>query len=317
MSSRHLVDPELQAALDLLPRFVLDDASLPAMRAARTAIASPDPDIAGIVIERRTIAGEDGHAIGLILFRPEHAPAPLPAILHIHGGGYVMGSADMASAANAETAAAVGCLVVSVDYRLAPETPHPGPLDDCMAALRWLHDEAAALGVDPRRIAVAGESAGGGLAAALALRARDLGGLPIAFQCLTYPMLDDRTCARPSSPLVGEFVWTAESNRFGWRALLGCEPGGDAVSPYAAAARAGDLSGLPPAFLAVGTLDLFLEEDVDYALRLTRAGVHAELHVYPGAFHGFPLVPGTRLARTAERDRIDALKRALHGETRG
>ncbi|WP_157218892.1 alpha/beta hydrolase [Flavisphingomonas formosensis] len=313
MSTRHLVDPDLLPTLDVFPQFEFDRATLSAMRAARQDLALPVPDAHGITIERRRIAGVGGHDVGIIIFRPEPAETPLPAVLHIHGGGYVMGTAEMSSAGNAVTADAARCVIVSVDYRLAPETPHPGPLEDCYAALKWLHDGAEELGVDRTRIAVAGESAGGGLAAALALLARDRGEVPLIFQRLIYPMIDDRTCVRDAHPYVGEFIWTPASNRFGWHALLGEKPGGAGISPYAAAARAEDLAGLPPAYISVGSLDLFLEENVDYALRLTRAGVPVELHVYPGAFHGFELAPNTRLARVAARDRLEALKRALYG----
>jgi triacylglycerol lipase len=313
MSTRHLVDPDLLPALDVLPRFSFDEATLPGMRAARAELAAAPPlQTAGVSIETRSIEGVGGHKVDVIVLRPEGQAGALPALLHIHGGGYVMGGAAMSNAGNATTALAARCVIVSVDYRLAPETVHPGPLEDCYAALAWLHANAAALGVDPARIAVAGESAGGGLAAALALLARDRGEVPLIFQRLTYPMIDDRTCLRDPHPHVGEFVWTPDSNRFGWRALLGQEPGGEGVSPYAAAARAENLAGLPPAYISVGALDLFLEEDVDYARRLTRAGVPVELHIYPGAFHGFELAPDTRLARIAERDRLEALKRALH-----
>jgi acetyl esterase/lipase len=156
-----------------------------------------------------------------------------------------------------------------------------------------------------------GESAGGGLSAALALLARDRGEYPIAFQLLDAPMIDDRTCVRPPHPVAGEFVFTTTSNRFGWRCLLGQEPGSDGVSPYAAAARAEELSGLPPAFLATGALDLFLDENLDYAARLARAGVPIELHVYPGAPHGYALVGAAAVTRTATRDKLDALRRAF------
>jgi acetyl esterase/lipase len=206
----------------------------------------------------------------------------------------------------------IGCVVVSVDYRLAPDTPHPGPVEDCYAALRWFHANAAALGVDSGRIAIGGESAGGGLAAALALLARDRAEVPVVFQLLIYPMLDDRTVISPEPhPFAGEFIWTAQSNRFGWRALLGQEPGSPGVSPYAAAARAENLAGLPPAFVSVGALDLFLDENIAYAQRLLRAGVPSELHVYPGAYHGFDLAFEADVTRRFRRDSLQALKRAL------
>ena len=205
----------------------------------------------------------------------------------------------------------LGCVIVSVDYRLAPETPHPGPVEDCYAGLAWTFAHAGELGIDPARVGVAGESAGGGLAASLALLARDRGEHRLAFQHLTYPMLDDRTCITDVHPHTGAFIWTPHNNRFGWSALLGHDPGGQAVSPYAAAARAEDLSGLPPTFIATGALDLFLDEDIDYARRLIRAGVPTELHVYPGAFHGFDIHPTAAVAVAARADRVAALRRVL------
>jgi Esterase/lipase len=178
--------------------------------------------------------------------------------------------------------------------------------------LKWLSTHADELSIDPNRIAVGGSSAGGGLAAALALLARDRGEIPLAFQFLLAPMLDDRTCtlAKPH-PYTGEFIWTPDANRFGWTSLLGQEPGGPDVSPYAAAARAKHLEGLPATFLYVGALDLFLEEDLEYARRLTRAGAPTELHVYPGAYHGFRMVADAQVTQVAERDLLAALKRAF------
>jgi triacylglycerol lipase len=201
-----------------------------------------------------------------------------------------------------------------VDYRLAPEVQHPGPVEDCYVALCWLHANAEALNVDRARIGVMGESAGGGLAAGLALLARDRGGPELAFQHLVYPMIDDRTCVMDNPhPYAGEFLWTRENNIFGWASLLGTAPGGPDISPYAAAARAENLTGLPPTFISTGAIDLFLEENMIYAQRLSRAGVAVELHVYPGAYHGFQLAAETRVASAAIRISLDALRRALHG----
>ena len=171
---------------------------------------------------------------------------------------------------------------------------------------------AAELGVDPARIGVMGESAGGGLAASLALLVRDRGEHSLRFQHLIYPMIDDRTCVTASpNPYTGEFVWTAQANHFGWSSLLGQAPGSAGVSPYAAAARAESLAGLPPTFIATGALDLFLEEDLDYAQRLVRTGVPLELHVYPGAYHGFQWEQAAQVTRTAARDSLAALAKAL------
>jgi acetyl esterase/lipase len=318
MASEHLVDLELKPVLDFFPPLELSRDTLPELREMLNQMRAAMPVATNfpVAVDHLTIPGpEDAPALRVLSYRPTQAKGPLPAVLHIHGGGYVIGSADMMDAANRELAAELNCAVVSVDYRLAPETPHPGPLEDCYAALKWLHKNAAELQVDAARIGVKGESAGGGLAAALALLARDRGEVSLAFQHLIYPMIDDRTAASADlHRYVGEYVWTPAHSRFGWSCLLGAAPGGAGISPYAAAARAGNLEGLPKTFISVGALDLFLEEDLDYARRLTRAGVPVELHVYPGAFHGFDMAPQTaRVAKAAARDSHDALRRALHG----
>ncbi|KAB8141451.1 alpha/beta hydrolase [Chloroflexia bacterium SDU3-3] len=315
MNSRDLLDPELAPILDILPVAQLTAESLPAIRAASAAMLGsiPVPDFPGLSVGERLVPGPEGAPdVRVLVYRPEQHAAPTAGLLWVHGGGYVSGSADAEDIRARAMAAALGCVLVSVDYRLAPEVPHPGPLEDCYAALRWLHASAADLGVDPARLAVGGGSAGGGLAAALALLARDRGEVPLVFQCLLAPMIDDRTVTLdPPHPYTGEFIWTREANRFGWAALLGREPGGQGVSPYAAAARAEDLAGLPAAFIAVGALDLFLEENMEYARRLTRAGVPVELHVYPGVYHGFQMVQQAQATKAAERDQFSALRRAL------
>lgn len=317
MTTRHLVDPELVSMVDTIPAPPLTNETLPQMRATMNEAVSQmvaqlpaSPDIA---VSERTVPGPAGApSVRVLVYQPTAAAGPLPAVLWMHAGGYVLGSADQDDLALKQLVSAVGCVAVAVDYRLAPETPHPGPVEDCYAALRWLLTHAEELGVDTARMAVGGSSSGGGLAAALALLARDRGEVPLVLQLLTYPMLDDRaaTVTEPH-PYTGEFFWTAEHNRFGWRALLGLEPGGPGVSPYAAAARADRLEGLPPTFIGVGALDLFLEENLEYARRLARAGVPTELHVYPGAPHGFDAASGTQVAHAALRDRFDALRRAF------
>ncbi len=275
-------------------------------------IPFPPADESGVTLERRTVPGPDGAPeIGLHIYRPEGATKPLPCIFHVHGGGYVGGSAKELEFLHRPLVRELGCVLVSVDYRLAPETAYPGAIEDCYAGLGWVFANAGEIGVDTASLGVMGESAGGGLAAALALMARDHGEYALAFQHLIYPMLDDRTCTAEPHPIAGEFIWPAQNNHFGWTALLGHEPGAKDVSPYAAAARAGNLDGLPPTFISTGALDLFVEEDIDYARRLLRAGVPTELHVYPGAFHGFDLLPGNPVADAARRDSLNALKRFL------
>ena len=219
------------------------------------------------------------------VLRPEGLGDKPPAVLWIHGGGYVWGSAAVNDRAVRRMAQRLGIVAVSVDYRLAPEHPYPAALDDCYAALRWL---LARDDVDHRRIVLAGKSAGAGLVAALALRCTDAGLTDLAGQLLIYPMLDDRTVHRTDA--VGARGWTPEDNAFGWRSYLGCDPGADGVTDYAAAARRADLSGLPPAWIGVGAADLFHEESVDYAHRLRAAGVRTQLVIVPGGFHGFDVV---------------------------
>ena len=316
MSSRHLVDPELLPLLAQWPAMPLSRALLPEIRGGSMPLpAEPPPLPPDVEVSERRVPGPAGAPdVRVLVYRPTRtAPEGWPALLHIHGGGYILGAPEMSDVGNRWLASRVGCVIVSVDYRLAPETPFPGPVEDCYAALRWLHTSAAALGVDARRIAIGGESAGGGLAAALGLLARDRGEVPLVFQALVFPMLDDRTASgREPAPHVGEFVWTRESNRFGWECLLGQKPGGADVSPYAAAARAPSLAGLPPTYLSVGDLDLFLDEDVEYASRLMTAGVPTELHVYPGAFHGFMFAAQAQVTQAFQRDYQAALRRALH-----
>jgi acetyl esterase/lipase len=317
MDSRHLVDPQLAPLLDLFPAIQLTPETLPQTRALNAELFEQRqallPAFPNIDVSEHHIPGPaDAPEVRVLVYRPKNAPGPLPALLWIHGGGYVIGSADQDDPQVKSIVAQVGCVAVSVDYRLAPETPHPGPVEDCYAALAWLHAQANELGIDPARIAIGGASAGGGLAAGLGLLTRDRGAIPLAFQLLIYPMLDDRTVSTEDPhPYTGEFLWTHDANRFGWTALLAQEPGGADISPYAAAARATDLAGLPATYICVGTLDLFLEEDLEYARRLIRVGVPTELHLYPGAYHGFNLAPEAAVSLAYTRDYLGALRRGL------
>jgi acetyl esterase/lipase len=314
MTIRPLVDPELAALLDQVPTVKLTEEIVKQVRAmGQTQTLLTLPTFPDIEVTECFVPGPEGAPkVRVLLYLPITVEGSRPTLLWIHGGGYILGSPEQEDLLVKNIVSAIGCVAVSVDYRLAPETRHPGPVEDCYAALKWLHAHVSNLRVDPTRIAIAGSSAGGGLAAALGLLARDRGEIPLAFQLLIAPMLDDRTCtlAEPH-PHTGEFIWTREANRFGWTSLLGQEPGVPDVSPYAAAARAEHLEGLPPTFINVGALDLFLEEDLEYARRLTRAGVPTEFHLYPGAYHGFRMVADAQVTQTAARDQLAALKRAL------
>jgi acetyl esterase/lipase len=236
-----------------------------------------------------------------------------PAFLHMHGGGYIFGSAGQFNPFLQAVAQNCGCLVVSVDYRLAPETHFPGSLEDNYTALRWLYKNADELGVDRKRIAIGGESAGGGLSAELAIAARDRREIPILFQLLIYPALDDRTgITHQVPPSIGQFIWSAGSNRFAWTSFLGVPAGSPTVPAGSVPARVENLAGLPPAFIGVGALDLFVDEDVEYARRLINAGVPTELLVIPGAYHGFDeLVPDAAVSKRFAESWMVALRRAF------
>ncbi|QLL08424.1 alpha/beta hydrolase [Mycobacterium vicinigordonae] len=252
----------------------------------------PTPVGPGVtVIERRV--GEP--AVRVLITTPVETAPPRPGVLWIHGGGYVVGSPEMEVAFAARLARELGVVTVSPDYRLAPGHPFPAALDDCMVALRWMRAHADQAGIDPERLAVMGASAGGGLAAAVAQRSHDEG-IPLRAQVLVYPMLDDRSTLRTDHGGRGRFVWTPESNRFGWTCYLGRAPRLSDAPPYSAPARREDLTGLPPAWIGVGELDLFYDEDVDYAKRLTASGVACTLVTVPGMYHGAELFKRKALA---------------------
>ena len=315
MTTIAAVDQDLQPFLPIFDSFRYDMDSLPATRARLLEmLAGATPALPAGVTRREcfTKPTEVGPAVRMLVYAPDSGIGQRPALLNIHGGGYVAGAPEMQDAQNARFAADLGLVVVSPDYRLAPETRNLGAVEDCYATLAWMVEGAADLGIDPRRIAVGGESAGGGLAAALSLLARDRKQYPIAFQHLIYPMIDDRpTRSGLSASGVGRHVWTREANAFGWSCLLGDLHGKADVSPYAAAARADDLSGLPPAFIACGALDFFVDENLAYARRLVHAGVPTELHLYPGAPHGFTLMEGANSCRRFQLDSVAALRHAL------
>ena len=285
------VNPQFRAQLQVIERGMgpmppMSAANLRQMREMNARFGGqplPSPEVVARMIPG--IAGAPDVRIYIVGATPG---AHKPAVLHIHGGGYVAGSAAASKRDIQQLALDQDCVVVSVEYRLAPETAFPGSLNDNYAALKWLYLNAASLGVDPKRIAVKGESAGGGHAAALTVAARHRGEVPICFQVLIYPMLDDRTGSTQQLPAhFGHYIWTPASNRFGWSSLLGVPAGSAKVPLNSVPARTVALAGLPPAFIGVGSIDLFAPEDIAYATRLVLAGVPVELLVVPGAFHGF------------------------------
>ncbi len=323
-----LVHPDLRAALDALtgrdpeplatggeivsPRQLR--AMLPELRKAWAAETSHVPAVARrAYVEHRRIPSLTGAPdVEIYIITPPTA-ARRSAILHIHGGGFIVGTALEYVPVLQAQALALDCVIVTVDYRLAPETPFPGALEDNYAALTWLYAHADDLGADPDRIAIQGESAGGGHAAMLALHARDLGEVPIAFLCLTYPMLDDRTGSLwPVPAHIGAYCWTPKYNRMGWSALLGVAAGSAVVPAGAVPGRAENLTGLPPTFLWVGSTDLFAQENLAFAARLSAAGVPVELHLSPGVYHGFDgAAPASAITIGYKRTMFHALARAF------
>jgi acetyl esterase/lipase len=270
-------------------------------------------DTSSIAVEEFAITHpEDSTTLNLKSFRPLTGSTEKPALLWIHGGGYVMGSAGDTDQTLAHIALETDCTVFSVDYRLAPEHAYPAALDDCFDCLLWLQKHANQLKIDPARIAIGGASAGAGLTAALALRARDEGTQQVLFQLLIYPMLDHRHRTPSSRAIQDPNLWNEQTNRLAWALYLGALTDHDEIPLYASASLAADLTNLPPAFVCVGDLDIFLDEDIDYAQRLLQAGVPTELHVYPGAIHGFDmLAPDAAISQRLRTDVNNALQKAF------
>ena len=299
-----LIDPDVITAFAEIPVDIgallgsLTDEAMPGVRELFAQM--PVPELSDAV-ERTDHVVDESTGVTVRVHRPKGLEGDLPCLYWMHGGGLVLGSNVGDDARFDRWCQQFGIVGVSVEYRLAPETPYPGPLDDCYAGLAWVHEHAAELGVDRGAIGIGGASAGGGLAAGLALLARDRGALRIPYQRLIYPMIDDRQIT-PSSGW-NDPIWPPSANTYGWTAYLGAAKGGPDVPQYAAPARANDLRGLPPTLISVGAIDGFSDEDIDYAVRLRHAGVPVELHVYPGAPHGFDgLAPGTQVAQRANAD---------------
>lgn len=311
--SEHLVDPEIiafarQASLGVLSKATIAEVRARMIERVGAGLSRQRERGVGASVElsERLIPSADGerHIRALLYLPLEEHSGRRPAYLHLHGGGLVMGSPEMMQQRNYLLAANHGCVIVSPAYRLAPESRYPAAIEDCYSALQWLHRHAGDLGIDANKIIVGGESGGGGLAAALCLLARDRKEIDLAGQFLIYPMLDSRTGSRESAAnrFAGEFVWTRELNRFAWESVLGPDCASADPPPYASAGRAANLSELPPTFIAVGSLDLFVDENLNYAQRLINAGVLVNLRVYPGAPHAFDLAGDTIVGRQFIRD---------------
>lgn len=309
MKSKKLIDPDLLALSSAFPSMTFSQEVLPIIREKVLELAvQSNPEASGV--EKKEIfvpSRSNDPDVRCLLYQPKNRPVSA-AYLQIHGGGFMIDRAEAGEVRNIELASTLGVTVLAVDYRLAPENPYPAALDDCYSALLWLVENADELNISTNRIAVGGDSAGGGLAASLCLQARDGEGPEIAFQSLIYPMLDDRTSAPGATPnpWAGEIVWTPENNRFAWSSYIGEADPNECVP-----ARATTLAGLPPTWIATGALDLFAEENLEYARRLLRGGVATELHVYPGVFHGFDLAAEAAVVKRFKNDHAMALARGL------
>lgn len=317
MTVRLQIDAQVFAEL---ARLRTDDSAQPAVgdagarrvnaRRMFEQLAAARPPAEGIQVQSYSAVAEDGARVSLRWYRPVDF-MPGGAALYLHGGGMIFGLTELGALYDSAVrgyVATSGVPMLVVDYRIAPEFGHPVPLQDCYAGLLWLVEHADELGVDPARLTVMGDSAGGGLAAALCLLARDRGGPTIVQQLLIYPMLDDRT-ATPDPQLLPFLTWTYDDNVTGWQALLGGAMGTAAVSAHAAPARATDLSGLPATYVDVGDLDIFRDENISYASRLAQAGVATELHVHPGCPHAFELLaPDADVSQRVIADRVRRLR---------
>ena len=315
MTRRDLIDPESRVPLDgllelmpggfnAIPDIVTRRATLDGVFAAVE--IPPNPNVTS---QDRQVPGPSGDPdITVRVYRPVNATGPLPGVYYIHGGGMIMGDIAGEDAGATMLCDLIGAVVVSVEYRLAPEHPHPAPVEDCYAGLVWTASHAAELGIDPQRLALYGGSAGGGLVLGCALLARDRGGPALKFMMPIYPMIDDRNETPSSQEITDVGIWDRAGNIEAWAWYLGGKP----ADQYAAPARAQDVSGLPPAFIDVGTVDLFRDEDIAFAQRLMQAGVPTELVVNPGSYHASEVfAPEAALSQRIWARRVEALRRAL------
>lgn len=307
-----LVHPELRQQWERFPRLGFNRWNVRLFQWLMRLMPTPKvPD--DLRVEQRYVPSRDQkHQIRLRIYKPKTSMSAAPVLVWMHGGGLIIGSPQQNDVSMFQIVHELGIVIVSVDYRLAPHHRFPVPLDDCYDALEWVHAHADALGIDPKRIAIGGESAGGGLAASLVQLAHDRGKIQPVFQLLIYPMLDDRSAIRADISDADLLTWTQQSNRFGWESYLDQACGSESLPPYAVPSRREELKDFPPTWIGVGTLDLFYDEDVAYAQKLQRDGVDCELEVITGAFHGFDqFTHGLSIVQAFRRSQIEALRKHL------
>lgn len=309
---KNRVNPELLAGLEMFQDLDLRPEYLQAIREGSAQMRPPTVIDDSLSITDEIIAGTDANPLPLRIYRPKSTTEALPALLWIHGGGYILGSIDDNDDLCMRFVKDANCVVVSVDYRLAPEHPYPAPIEDCYSALKWIADNAEAINIDPHRIGVAGASAGGGLTAALTLLARDRQYPSICFQMPLYPMIDDQNQTPSTNEIKEGFVWNQKTNEAGWKMYLGEIYGTENIPAYAAPARAEDYHNLPYTYTCVGQLDPFRDETLTYVTKLAQAGVDVEFHLYPGAYHGFEAInPNADVSVRAVNEYIQAVKKGF------
>lgn len=306
------VHPELQPSAKMSPKVTYSRRNI-WLFDLLTRLIPPSKTLEGLHVENIHIPRQDGRTrLRLRIYKPKTVASPTPVLIWMHGGGYVMGKPEQDDASCAQYVHELDITVISVDYRCAPKYLFPAGLDDCYSALRWVATHSHDLNIDPNRIAIGGNSAGGGLAAALAQLAHDRNEIKPIFQLLIYPMLDDRTVLRTDIDDSNNVTWNHASNRFGWESYLGQACGAESVPVYSVPARRADLSGLPPAWIGVGDLDIFHNEDVAYAQRLRESGTECELEIIPGAFHGFDVFdPQVPIVQEFRKAQLAALRKYL------
>ena len=306
------IHPELQQVAKKSPSITFSKMNIGLFRLLMSLAPTPK-NLKDILVENVFITGQDDRTkIRLRIYKPKSIAAPTPVLLWLHGGGYVMGLPEMDDLGCAQYVCELDITIVSVDYRYAPKHPFPAGLEDSYSALKWVESHSQQLGIDAKRIAIGGASAGGGLAAALVQLAHDRQEIKPIFQLLVYPMLDDRTVLRADIDDSNSPAWNQKSNRFGWESYLGKKCGAEDVPAYSVPARREDLSGLPQAWIGVGTVDIFHDEDVAYAQRLKERGIECELYIVPGAFHGFDVFdPQVPIVQDFRKSQISALKKYL------